>query len=83
MYVYVIVFSTNYVTNESMCRYVQYKNTLVLTYRDAHTVYVYDTLNGTSRAVNNKNMREPCVVCVGPDDTVLVCSKIKPKTSRT
>ncbi|KAH3876528.1 hypothetical protein DPMN_000373 [Dreissena polymorpha] len=34
-----------------------------------------DTLIGTTIAVINKNIREPCSACVGPDDTVLVCSK--------
>ncbi|KAH3870582.1 hypothetical protein DPMN_033770 [Dreissena polymorpha] len=49
-----------YKIDESMCTYVQSKNTLVLTDREAHTVYIYDNLNGTSIAVTNNNIREPC-----------------------
>ncbi|KAH3870646.1 hypothetical protein DPMN_033834 [Dreissena polymorpha] len=66
-----------YTIDESMCTYVQSKNTLVLTDRDAHTVYIYNTVNGTSRAVTNKNIREPSCACVGPNDTVLVYIKNK------
>ncbi|XP_052215188.1 uncharacterized protein LOC127833776 isoform X2 [Dreissena polymorpha] len=66
-----------YKLGESKCTYVQSKNTLVLTDRYAHTVYVYDTVNGTSRAVTNENIQEPRGACVGPGDTVLVCSKNK------
>ncbi|XP_052218534.1 uncharacterized protein LOC127836144 isoform X4 [Dreissena polymorpha] len=62
---------------ESRCTYVQSKNTLVLTDQLAHTVYVYDTVNGTSRAVTNENIQEPRGACVGPGDTVLVCSMDK------
>ncbi|KAH3810146.1 hypothetical protein DPMN_138532 [Dreissena polymorpha] len=40
-----------YKGDESICTYVQSMNTLVLTDRWAHTVYMYDTLKGTSRAV--------------------------------
>ncbi|XP_052265891.1 uncharacterized protein LOC127868292 isoform X6 [Dreissena polymorpha] len=63
-----------YKLGESRCTYVQSKNTLVLTDQHAHTVYVYDTVNGTSRAVTNENIQNPLGACVGPGDTVLVCS---------
>ncbi|KAH3803842.1 hypothetical protein DPMN_132110 [Dreissena polymorpha] len=66
-----------YKVDESACTYVQSKNTLVLTDRFAHTVYMHDTLKGTSRAVTNTNIQEPRGACVGPGDTVLVCSTIK------
>ncbi|KAH3801516.1 hypothetical protein DPMN_155169 [Dreissena polymorpha] len=66
-----------YEVDESRCTYVQSKNTLVLTDRLAHTVYLYDTLNRTSRAVTNENIQEPRGACPGPGDTVLVCSKDK------
>ncbi|KAH3803834.1 hypothetical protein DPMN_132102 [Dreissena polymorpha] len=66
-----------YKVDESACTYVQSKNTLVLTDRFAHTVYMHDTLKGTSRAVTNANIQEPRGACVGPGDTVLVCSTIK------
>ncbi|KAH3726746.1 hypothetical protein DPMN_052615 [Dreissena polymorpha] len=66
-----------YKINESMCTYVQSKNTLVLTDRFAHTVYMYDTLKGTSRAVTHENIQEPHGCCVMPGDTVLVCSENK------
>ncbi|KAH3870481.1 hypothetical protein DPMN_033669 [Dreissena polymorpha] len=61
--------------HDSKCTYVQSKNTLVLTHQPAHTVFMYDTVNGTSRAVSNKNIQEPCGACLGPGDTVLVCSQ--------
>ncbi|KAH3797598.1 hypothetical protein DPMN_151182 [Dreissena polymorpha] len=64
-----------YKIDESKCTYVQSKNTLVLTDRYAHTVYMNDTVNGTSRAVTNENIQGPCGACVGPGDTVLVCSQ--------
>ncbi|KAH3804483.1 hypothetical protein DPMN_132770 [Dreissena polymorpha] len=64
-----------YTLDCSFSTYVQSKNTLVLTDRFAHTVYVYDTVNGTSRAVTNGNIQEPSGACVGPGDTVMVCSE--------
>ncbi|KAH3801459.1 hypothetical protein DPMN_155110 [Dreissena polymorpha] len=67
----------NYKVDESACTYVQSKNTLVLTDRLAHTVYLYDTLNRTSRAVTNENIQEPRGACPGPGDSVLVCSMRK------
>ncbi|KAH3805493.1 hypothetical protein DPMN_133796 [Dreissena polymorpha] len=63
-----------YTFGESFGTYVQSKNTLVLTDRLAHTVYVLDTVKGTSRAVTNGNIQEPRGACVGPGDTVMVCS---------
>ncbi|KAH3804128.1 hypothetical protein DPMN_132410 [Dreissena polymorpha] len=66
-----------YQGDESACTYVQSKNTLVLTDQLAHTVFMYDTVNGTSRAVTNENIQEPRGACPGPGDTVLVCSKDK------
>ncbi|XP_052265911.1 uncharacterized protein LOC127868310 isoform X1 [Dreissena polymorpha] len=66
-----------YKAGDSKCTYVQSKNTLVLTDRFAHTVYMHDTVNGTSRAVTNENIQEPRGACVGPGDTVLVCSENK------
>ncbi|KAH3803702.1 hypothetical protein DPMN_131969, partial [Dreissena polymorpha] len=59
---------------ESACTYVQSKNTLILTDQLAHTVYMNDPVNGTSRAVTNENIQEPRAACVGPGDSVLVCS---------
>ncbi|KAH3844319.1 hypothetical protein DPMN_086577 [Dreissena polymorpha] len=62
--------------DESMCTCVQANNTLVLTDRHAHTVYMYDTVKGTSRAVTDGNIQEPRYACVGPGDTVMVsCGK--------
>ncbi|KAH3870581.1 hypothetical protein DPMN_033769 [Dreissena polymorpha] len=60
-----------------MCTYVQSKNTLVLTDKLAHTVYMYDTVKATSRAVTNENIQEPRGACPEPGDTVLVCSMRK------
>ncbi|XP_052217329.1 uncharacterized protein LOC127835101 isoform X3 [Dreissena polymorpha] len=64
-----------YKLGDSFSTYVQSKNTLVLIDRRAHTVYVYDTVNGTSRAVTNGNIQVPSGACVGPGDTVMVCSE--------
>ncbi|KAH3704321.1 hypothetical protein DPMN_079377 [Dreissena polymorpha] len=66
-----------YRSGENKCTYVQSKNTLVLTEKLAHTVYMYDTLKGTSRAVTDENIKEPRGTCIGPGDTVLVCSMRK------
>ncbi|KAH3815867.1 hypothetical protein DPMN_144401 [Dreissena polymorpha] len=66
-----------YKHEQSKCTYVPSKNTLVLTDRYAHTVYMFDTVKGTSRAVTNDNIQEPKGACVGPGDTVLVCSMAK------
>ncbi|KAH3813652.1 hypothetical protein DPMN_142117 [Dreissena polymorpha] len=71
-----VLFQT-YKLDESNCTYVQSKNTLVLTDRKANTVYMYDTFTGTSRAITNENIQQPRGACVGPDDTVLVCSGAK------
>ncbi|KAH3870446.1 hypothetical protein DPMN_033633 [Dreissena polymorpha] len=35
---------------------------------------MYDTVNGTSRAVTDENIQEPRGACPGPGVTVLVCS---------
>ncbi|KAH3870456.1 hypothetical protein DPMN_033644 [Dreissena polymorpha] len=69
-----------YKVDESMCTYVRSNNTLVLTDRFTHTVYIYDTAKGTSRAVTNENIQEPRGACVGSVDTVLVCSTRKNST---
>ncbi|KAH3815860.1 hypothetical protein DPMN_144394 [Dreissena polymorpha] len=66
-----------YKFEESKCTFVPSKNTLVLTDRDAHTVYMLDTVKGTSRAVTHDNIQEPIGACVGPGDSVLVCSMAK------
>ncbi|XP_052215880.1 uncharacterized protein LOC127834239 [Dreissena polymorpha] len=62
-----------YKVGDSLSTYVQSKNTLVLTDQFAHTVYMYDTVKGTSRAVTNGNIQRPRGACVGPGDTVMVC----------
>ncbi|KAH3810453.1 hypothetical protein DPMN_138845 [Dreissena polymorpha] len=66
-----------YKAHESKCTYVQSKNTLILTDKKAHTVYMYDTVMGTSKAVTNEDIQKPIGACVGPGDTVLVCSANK------
>ncbi|KAH3847183.1 hypothetical protein DPMN_089500 [Dreissena polymorpha] len=50
---------TTYSIDESRCTYVQSKNTLVLTDRFANTVYMFDNVKGTSRAVTNESIKEP------------------------
>ncbi|KAH3812800.1 uncharacterized protein LOC127836639 [Dreissena polymorpha] len=66
-----------YKVGESACTYVQSKNTLVLTDMLAHVVYMFDTVKGTSKAITDEKIREPCGACVGPADTVLVISRAK------
>ncbi|XP_052217181.1 uncharacterized protein LOC127835031 isoform X2 [Dreissena polymorpha] len=66
--------SKTYTFGESASTYVQCKNTLVLTDYHDNTVYMYDTVKGTSRGVTDENIQEPCGACVGPGGTVLVCS---------
>ncbi|KAH3805525.1 hypothetical protein DPMN_133829 [Dreissena polymorpha] len=46
-----------------------------MTDKFAHTVYMYDTVKGTSTAITNENIQAPRGVCVGPGDTVMVCSE--------
>ncbi|KAH3804170.1 hypothetical protein DPMN_132452 [Dreissena polymorpha] len=71
-----LVFPTkNYKSDQSKCTYVQSKNTLVLTDRFAYTVFMYDTSKATPRAVTTENIQGPDSVCVGPSETVLVCSQ--------
>ncbi|KAH3805480.1 hypothetical protein DPMN_133783 [Dreissena polymorpha] len=65
-----------YKQGESMSTYVKPKNTLLLTDRFAHTVYMYNTVKGTTNAVTDRNIKEPRGACVGPSDTVLVCSSL-------
>ncbi|XP_052218684.1 uncharacterized protein LOC127836240 isoform X2 [Dreissena polymorpha] len=69
--------TTTYKADQSKCTYVQSKETLILTDRLAHTVFMYDTNKGTSRAFTCDNIRQPRDACVGPGDTVLVCSMRK------
>ncbi|XP_052783105.1 uncharacterized protein LOC128219337 [Mya arenaria] len=64
-----------YKRDESLCTYIQSRGTLVHTDRYAHTVYMYNTVSGTSREVKCDRIREPRNACVGPDDSVFVCSK--------
>ncbi|KAH3844263.1 uncharacterized protein LOC127873491 [Dreissena polymorpha] len=66
-----------YGIGKSKCTYVQSNNTLVLTDRHAHTVYMYDTVKGTSEAVIDGNIQKPRGACVGPGDSVMVCSNKK------
>ncbi|XP_052219281.1 uncharacterized protein LOC127836642 isoform X1 [Dreissena polymorpha] len=66
-----------YKVGESACTYVQSKNTLVLTDMLDHAVYMFDTVKGTSKAVTDENIQEPCGACVGPADTVLVICRAK------
>ncbi|KAH3707272.1 hypothetical protein DPMN_066673 [Dreissena polymorpha] len=46
----------------------------MLTDRFANTVYLLETVKGTSRAVTHENIQVPLGACVGPGDTVLACS---------
>ncbi|KAH3814870.1 hypothetical protein DPMN_143384 [Dreissena polymorpha] len=69
----VLVPYKTYRFGESKCTYVLSKNTLVLTDRSANTLYMYDTVKGTSRVVTDEKIQKPQGVCVGPGDTVLVC----------
>ncbi|XP_052782809.1 uncharacterized protein LOC128219036 [Mya arenaria] len=63
-----------YKLGESRCTYIQTRGTLVLTDKHAHTVYMYNTVSGTSSEVKCDRIRAPRGACVGPDDSVFVCS---------
>ncbi|KAH3689397.1 hypothetical protein DPMN_191738 [Dreissena polymorpha] len=67
--------SKTYQLEESRCTYIQSTNSLVLTDRLAHTLYINDKVK--SRAITDDNIRQPRAACVGPGDTVLVCSAAK------
>ncbi|XP_052782810.1 uncharacterized protein LOC128219037 [Mya arenaria] len=64
-----------YKRGESQCTYIQSRGTLVLTDRHAHTVHMYNTVSGKSSEVKGDRIREPRGACLGPDDSVFVCSK--------
>ncbi|XP_052217330.1 uncharacterized protein LOC127835101 isoform X4 [Dreissena polymorpha] len=64
-----------YKLGDRLSAYVQSKNTLVLTDYYANTVYMYDTVKGTSVTIGN--IQKPRSACVGPGDTVMVCSENK------
>ncbi|XP_052784438.1 uncharacterized protein LOC128220197 [Mya arenaria] len=64
-----------YKFEESKCTYIQSRGTLVLTDRHAHTVHMYNTVSGTSNEVKGDRIRAPKRACVGPDDSVFVCSQ--------
>ncbi|XP_052783082.1 uncharacterized protein LOC128219312 [Mya arenaria] len=64
-----------YTLDESRCTNLPFRNSLVLTDRFAHTVYMYNTVSGKITEVKDDRIREPTGACVGPDDSVFVCSE--------
>ncbi|XP_052260664.1 uncharacterized protein LOC127864815 isoform X2 [Dreissena polymorpha] len=69
-----LVPNKRYKIDESKCTYVISKNTLVFTDWLANSVYMNDCAKGTSKVVTDENIQQPRGACVGPGDTVLVCS---------
>ncbi|XP_052799357.1 uncharacterized protein LOC128230972 [Mya arenaria] len=70
-----VMFSSNkYKIGESKCTYIPSHDSLVLTDRYSHTVYMYNTKTGKSTEVNHDRIRKPRGACVGPDDSVIICS---------
>jgi len=57
------------------CAYIKSTKTIVVTYRDKHTVYMCDLTSGEGRFIVNDKIRGPGGVCAGPGDTVFVCSQ--------
>ncbi|XP_052784981.1 uncharacterized protein LOC128220575 [Mya arenaria] len=64
-----------YKLGASNCTYIQSRDSIVLTDRFAHTVYMYNTVSDKNSKVKGGQIREPKGTCVGPDDSVFVCSK--------
>ncbi|XP_052783254.1 uncharacterized protein LOC128219486 [Mya arenaria] len=65
----------SYEIDESKCTYIPYGDTLVLTDRHDHTVYMFNTVTGKNTKIKDRSIREPRDACVGPDDSVFVCSE--------
>ncbi|XP_052782808.1 uncharacterized protein LOC128219035 [Mya arenaria] len=63
-----------YKRGENQCTYIQSRGTLVLTDMDAHTVHMYNTVSSKVKEVKDDRIRKPRRACVGPDDSVFVCS---------
>ncbi|XP_060588265.1 uncharacterized protein LOC132743732, partial [Ruditapes philippinarum] len=59
---------------DSGCTYINNSDTLVLTDRHEHYVYIYDIKTDTRVVVKDDQIQEPCGVAVGPSDTIIVCS---------
>ncbi|XP_052819271.1 uncharacterized protein LOC128245095 [Mya arenaria] len=64
-----------YKRDESVCTYIPSRHILVITDRDAHTVYMYHAVSGKRTDVKDKRIREPKGACVGPDQSVFTCSQ--------
>ncbi|XP_052783089.1 uncharacterized protein LOC128219321 [Mya arenaria] len=64
-----------YTLDESRCTNLPFRDSLVLTDRFAHTVYMYNTVSGKITEVKDDRIREPTGACVGPDDSVFVCNE--------
>jgi len=66
-----------YEGGNSSCAYIRSKDKLVLTDRRDSTIYVYDNKNTcvTRTVVKDESIQEPRAVCVGPGDSIFVCSE--------
>jgi hypothetical protein len=68
--------SKQYKLNESVCTFIKNRNKVVLSERYAHTVYIYDIANNTKVEVkDDKLIKKPIGMAVGPFDCIFVCSK--------
>ncbi|XP_053374903.1 uncharacterized protein LOC128547162 [Mercenaria mercenaria] len=64
----------NYPVGTSSCTYIRSSNKVVITDRNEHTVYIYDTATNTSVVVKDYQIKEPRGLAVGPSDCILICS---------
>ncbi|XP_052784980.1 uncharacterized protein LOC128220573 [Mya arenaria] len=67
--------SKTYKGDESKCTYISSRSSLVMLDRYAHIVYTYNTVNGASSEIKDARIQKPRGACVGPDDSVFVCSQ--------
>ncbi|XP_045202661.2 uncharacterized protein LOC123556124 [Mercenaria mercenaria] len=64
-----------YPIGASACKYIRNSGQVILTDKNGHTVYIYDTKNNTRVVVKDDQINEPDGIAVGPSDCILVCSR--------
>lgn len=66
-----------YKMDKCACTYIPATKTLVLTDSEQHTVYLCDMTSQDGLEIRNNKIRSPRRACVGPYDTVYLCSQTK------
>ncbi|XP_053391447.1 uncharacterized protein LOC128554222 [Mercenaria mercenaria] len=56
------------------CTYIRNSDKVVLSDRENHTVFIYDTATNSRVDIKDQQIREPQGVAVGPFDCIFVCS---------